>query len=74
MHCHHAAHTAHSWNSSLTHGNLQDEYSILNSKHFIGIHGYMIVYSVASKQSFEMARVIRDKILNHLVSLAMESP
>lgn len=46
---------------------LQDEYSILNSKHFIGIHGYMIVYSVASKQTFEMARIIRDKILNHLV-------
>ncbi|EKG15886.1 Ras GTPase [Macrophomina phaseolina MS6] len=44
----------------------QDEYSILNSKHFIGIHGYMIVYSVASKQTFEMARIIRDKILNHL--------
>ncbi|KAK8199586.1 rheb small monomeric GTPase-like protein RhbA [Phyllosticta capitalensis] len=44
----------------------QDEYSILNSKHFIGIHGYMIVYSVASKQSFEMTRIIRDKILNHL--------
>lgn len=47
----------------------QDEYSILNSKHFIGIHGYMIVYSVGSKQSFEMVRIIRDKILNHLVSL-----
>ena len=45
----------------------QDEYSILNSKHFIGIHGYMIVYSVGSKQSFEMVRIIRDKILNHLV-------
>ncbi|RDW70227.1 putative ras-related GTP-binding protein [Coleophoma crateriformis] len=44
----------------------QDEYSILNSKHFIGIHGYMLVYSVASMQSFEMIRVIRDKILNHL--------
>jgi hypothetical protein len=29
----------------------------------------MIVYSVASKQSFEMARIIRDKILNHLVSI-----
>lgn len=28
----------------------------------------MIVYSVANKQSFEMARIIRDKILNHLVS------
>lgn len=47
---------------------LQDEYSILNSKHFIGIHGYIIVYSVTSRQSFEMVRTIRDKILNHLVS------
>jgi len=44
----------------------QDEYSILNSKHFIGIHGYLLVYSVASKQSFEMVRIIREKILNHL--------
>ncbi|KAK3903336.1 small GTPase superfamily [Staphylotrichum tortipilum] len=44
----------------------QDEYSILNSKHFIGIHGYMLVYSVSSQQSFEMVQVIRDKILNHL--------
>ncbi|MCJ1354374.1 MAG: GTP-binding protein [Icmadophila ericetorum] len=44
----------------------QDEYSVLSSKHFIGIHGYMLVYSVASKQSFEMIRIIRDKILNHL--------
>ncbi|RAH48330.1 ras-domain-containing protein [Aspergillus brunneoviolaceus CBS 621.78] len=44
----------------------QDEYSILNSKHFIGIHGYIIVYSVSSHQSFDMVRVIRDKILNHL--------
>lgn len=47
---------------------IQDEYTILNSKHFIGIHGYMIVYSVGSKQSFEMVRIIREKILNHLVS------
>lgn len=27
----------------------------------------MIVYSVASRQSFETVRVIQDKILNHLV-------
>lgn len=46
---------------------MQDEYSILNSKHFIGIHGYMLVYSVASMASFEMVDVIRSKILNHLV-------
>lgn len=34
----------------------------------------MIVYSVASKQSFEMARIIRDKILNHLVSFFFLRP
>jgi hypothetical protein len=52
----------------------QDEYSILNSKHFIGIHGYMLVYSVASTQSFEMVQVIRDKILNHLVASSLTHP
>jgi len=46
----------------------QDEYTILNSKHFIGIHGYVLVYSVSSLPSFEMVQVIRDKILNHLGS------
>ncbi|KAG5913679.1 GTP-binding protein [Claviceps capensis] len=46
----------------------QDEYSILNSKHFIGIHGYILVYSVSSLPSFEMIQVIREKILNHLGS------
>ena len=40
---------------------------MLNSKHFIGIHGYMLVYSVASQQSFDMISIIHDKILNHLV-------
>ncbi|KAK3945028.1 putative GTP-binding protein rhb1 [Diplogelasinospora grovesii] len=44
----------------------QDEYSILSSKHFIGIHGYMIVYSVSSLQSFEIVTTIRDKILHQL--------
>jgi Ras homolog enriched in brain len=47
---------------------VKDEYSALNSKHFIGIHGYMLVYSVASRQSFDVLPIIRDKILNHLVS------
>lgn len=39
----------------------------MTSKHFIGIHGYVLVYSVASKSSFEMVQVIREKLLNHLV-------
>ncbi|TPX36870.1 hypothetical protein SeMB42_g07000 [Synchytrium endobioticum] len=43
----------------------QDEFSILNSRHAIGIHGYVLVYSIASKTSFEMCKVIRDKILTY---------
>lgn len=46
----------------------------MNSKHFIGIHGYMLVYSVASLQSFEMVQVIREKLLNHLVRLVSPPP
>lgn len=43
----------------------QDEYSILNSKHAIGIHGYVLVYSIASRNSFEMIQTVHDKILNY---------
>lgn len=42
---------------------LQDEYSILNSKHAIGIHGYVLVYSVTSRNSFEMIEIVYDKII-----------
>jgi len=42
----------------------QDEYTILNSKHVIGTHGFVLVYSVTSRKSFEMIRVIYDKIVN----------
>ncbi|TFK43575.1 small GTPase superfamily [Crucibulum laeve] len=42
----------------------QDEYSILNSKHAIGIHGYVLVYSVTSRNSFEMIQIIYDKIVD----------
>ncbi|KAI0089167.1 small GTPase superfamily [Irpex rosettiformis] len=42
----------------------QDEYTILNSKHAIGIHGYVLVYSVASRKSFDMIQVVYDKITN----------
>lgn len=43
----------------------QDEYSILNSKHAIGIHGYVLVYSIASRASFDMIQTVYDKILNY---------
>lgn len=42
----------------------QDEYSILNSKHAIGIHGYVLVYSVTSRRSFDMIKIIYDKIVD----------
>ncbi|KAF9515745.1 hypothetical protein BS47DRAFT_1341678 [Hydnum rufescens UP504] len=42
----------------------QDEYSPLSSRHAIGIHGYVLVYSVASRNSFHMVRIIHDKIVN----------
>jgi len=43
----------------------QDEYSILNSKHAIGIHGYVLVYSVTSRNSFDMIQIVYDKIVNY---------
>ncbi|KAH7106925.1 P-loop containing nucleoside triphosphate hydrolase protein [Auriculariales sp. MPI-PUGE-AT-0066] len=41
-----------------------DEFSILNSHHIIGIHGFIIVYSVASRASFENAKLIFDRIIS----------
>ncbi|KAL1920020.1 uncharacterized protein VTP21DRAFT_1166 [Calcarisporiella thermophila] len=43
----------------------QDEYSILSDRHAIGIHGYVLVYSITSKQSLDTVKIIREKILNH---------
>ena len=42
----------------------KDEYSILNSKHAIGIHGFVLVYSVTSRNSFDMIQIVYDKIIN----------
>ncbi|KAL0577729.1 GTP-binding protein [Marasmius crinis-equi] len=42
----------------------QDEFSIFNSKHAIGIHGYVLVYSVTSRSSFDMMQVVYDKIID----------
>jgi len=44
----------------------QDEYSIFQRQYSVGIHGYVLVYSVTSKASFEMVKVVNDKILNAL--------
>ena len=44
----------------------QDEFSIMTEKHLIGIHGYLLVYLVTSRQSFELVEMIRNKILNSI--------
>ena len=37
---------------------------LLNSKHAIGVHGFILVYSVTSRNSFDMIQIIYDKIIN----------
>lgn len=34
------------------------------SKYAVGIHGYLLVYSINSRQSFEMIQTVHDKILD----------
>lgn len=48
----------------------QNEDTMLNSKHLTGTHGYMLVYSVASRLSFDMVTIIRENILDHLVYIS----
>ncbi|KAJ7591111.1 small GTPase superfamily [Mycena floridula] len=42
----------------------QDEYSILNAAHAIGVHGFVLVYSVTSRNSFNMVQIVYDKIVD----------
>ena len=39
----------------------QDEFSPINSQYAIGIHGYVLVYSITSRNSFNM--IVHDKIV-----------
>ncbi|KAJ3574021.1 hypothetical protein NP233_g2041 [Leucocoprinus birnbaumii] len=42
----------------------QDEYTPLNSQYAIGIHGYILVYSITSRNTFDMVQVVYDKIID----------
>eukprot|EP01114_Cavostelium_apophysatum_P005422 TRINITY_DN1638_c0_g1_i1.p1 TRINITY_DN1638_c0_g1~~TRINITY_DN1638_c0_g1_i1.p1 ORF type:complete len:185 (+),score=35.83 TRINITY_DN1638_c0_g1_i1:124-678(+) len=44
----------------------QDEYSIFQKHYALGMHGYILVYSVTSQKSFDMIKLLNDKILNAL--------
>ncbi|CAK8687775.1 GTP-binding protein Rheb-like [Clavelina lepadiformis] len=42
----------------------QDEYSLFPDSYSLDIHGYILVYSVTSAKSFEVVKVIHDKLLD----------
>eukprot|EP00286_Rhodomonas_abbreviata_P029855 CAMPEP_0181293074 /NCGR_PEP_ID=MMETSP1101-20121128/2865_1 /TAXON_ID=46948 /ORGANISM="Rhodomonas abbreviata, Strain Caron Lab Isolate" /LENGTH=168 /DNA_ID=CAMNT_0023397625 /DNA_START=53 /DNA_END=559 /DNA_ORIENTATION=- len=42
----------------------QDEYQIFHTRYAMGIHGYILMYSIVSRRSFDMVSTIRDKLLN----------
>jgi len=42
----------------------QDEYSIFPAQYAVDIHGYVLVYSINSLKSFEVVKVIYDKLLD----------
>jgi GTPase SAR1 family protein len=44
----------------------QDEYSRLSRNASLGVHGYILVFSIVSRQSFEMVNQINDLLLNTL--------
>ena len=43
-----------------------DEYSRLSRNASVGVHGYVMVYSIASEQSFEKIQQINTTLLNML--------
>jgi Ras homolog enriched in brain len=45
---------------------LQDEYSRLSRNASLGVHGYALVFSIVSRQSFELIRHVNDSLLNTL--------
>lgn len=44
----------------------QDEFLMMDQRALIGVHGFLLVYSVSSRSSFEVLRTIRAKILDML--------
>ncbi|KAK2570493.1 GTP-binding protein Rheb [Acropora cervicornis] len=46
----------------------QDEYSIFPQSYSVGIHGYVLVYAVTSAKSFEVVKVIHEKLLDIVVT------
>lgn len=42
----------------------QDEYSLFSQYYAVDVHGYILVYSINSRRSFEVIKVIHEKLLD----------
>jgi Ras family protein len=42
----------------------QDEYSIFPAQYSMDFHGYVLVYSITSQKSFEVIKIIYEKLLD----------
>lgn len=42
----------------------QDEYSIFPAHYAMDFHGYVLVYSITSQKSFEVIKIIYEKLLD----------
>lgn len=40
----------------------QDEYSIMPPEYSVDIHGYVLVYSIDSAKSFEVCKILHEKL------------
>jgi Ras family protein len=43
-----------------------DEYSRLSRNASLGVHGYALIFSIVSRQSFDMIALVNDSLLNTL--------
>ena len=48
----------------------QDEYSIFPTQYSVDIHGYVLVYSIDSRQSFNICEIIHEKMLDLMDDLS----
>ncbi len=46
----------------------QDEYQIFHMRYAMGIHGYILMYAVNIRRSFEMLKTIHEKLVNAIGS------
>lgn len=52
----------------------QDEYSTFDPRYAVGVHGFVLVFSVANKQSLQIAKMVHSQVLNSLMGTSDAVP